>query len=504
MNHEAIAERINIWLEPTKRRLSRAADSSPALRILFLVLGNLAGFALMLSPPLTMGLSAALALAIAHHAQGPLDWVLFATLGAVSLLSGYVSVQFYFIRPSGMNEVPITSQQAPELFDILARQVVDHKIHPVDQVFITPDAGLRIQVVPKGLVPVFHEYALIVGAPLLFFLTPAQFRLAVARAVAETALRQKGISGWAVKTAEDWPAIVQALEARSTPLANFLLRPATWVADLTGALAKDLRSNWQQSATESVLKNADEQTAKDYLSNQVIALSFLERRFWPIIFRAAERYPKPAVTPFSQFETILQKGISGATARRWLRQAEATRGTEPLALRDILSNLGFDGLRWSQPPESNTYHRLFSSPAVLQRLDKFWQHAIEPEWSRRHASFQRENRLFENLHLKAHLHSLRGTAAIGYVQLATRFLDKQQAIAICRETYRANLDSAAVCFACGREMLSAGQVVEGCEALQRAADLDSLLTDRAFGLIREHKQGHLGDRARFGATAQLA
>jgi hypothetical protein len=352
--------------------------------------------------------------------------------------------------------------------------------------------------------PAFHDYTLVVGAPLLFFLSPAQFRLGVARAVAETARRQKGISGWAVGAAQDWPAILQAMEAHPAPLTKLLLKPATWLADVTGALAKDLRSNWQQSATLAVLQGADEQSAKEYLANQVIAVAFLEKRFWPIIFRAAERYPKPAVTPFSQFETILQKGISRDTAQRWLRQAEATRGTEPLALRDILSDLGFGGLHWSQPPESNTYHRLFSSPAVLQRLDKFWQKAIEPEWSRRHASFQQENKLFANLQLKAHLHSLRGTAAIGYVQLATRFLDKQQAVAIYRETYRTNLDSAAVCFACGREMLFAGQIVEGCEALQRAADLDSLLTDRAYTLIRQHKQGPLGQKEAFGATAQLA
>ena len=187
MNHEAIAERIIVWLEPTRRRLRRATESSYNLRLLFLVLGNLAGVALMLAPLLTIGLSTVLAFDAVHQDQGPLNWMLFGIFGAASLFSGYLSVQFYLIRTQGISAVRISDQQAPELFDMLERQASEHRMHPIDQVMLTLDPELRIEVIPKGLFPALHEYTLVVGAPLLFFLSPAQFRLGVARAVAETA-----------------------------------------------------------------------------------------------------------------------------------------------------------------------------------------------------------------------------------------------------------------------------------------------------------------------------
>jgi hypothetical protein len=504
MNNQAIDEPVGVWLESAKRRLMHAVDRSNSLRLAVLVLANLAGVALMLSPLLIMAFTALIAVDSANQSEGALDWILFAIFGALCLLSGYLSVEFYLTRPTRLRAVPVTKQQAPELFDMVERSVSHHKTKPITHIALTTDAELRVQAVPKWPLPIFHEYTLVAGAPLMFFLSAAQFRVALAEAFGETARIQRGISGWAVQAAEDWPAIVEALQANPTPLSHILQKPATWIADITGELCSDLRSTWQQKELRFALANSEETTARDYLANRVIAISFLEKRFLPIMFRAAERYPTPSVKPFSQFDTILEKAISQNTARHWLRQAEATRGTDPLSLRDVLADLGFDGLRWSPALETNAFRRLFRSPDVLENLNRFWQKMIEPEWSRHHASFQRENTRFENLQTKSHVQPLHGTAAICYAQLATRFLNKEQAIAVYQEMYRTNLDSAAVCFACGREMLSAGQITAGSEAIQRAVNLDHSLADRARALLSQHKQGPTGENLPFAAVAQLA
>ena len=66
-------------------------------------------------------------------------------------------------------------------------------------------------------------------------------------------------------------------------------------------------------------------------------------------------------------------------------------------------------------------------------------------------------------------------------------MDKEKAAAVYQNMYQANLDNAKLCFSSGSEMLKSGIFREGCEALQRAAELDGSLANRAHALINEHR-----------------
>ncbi len=488
MNQQIVNEQIAIWLAPGRKKVTQMLKRSSRMRFMLLSLTNVSGCLLMLSPLITLTAASASAVYMFNHIQGPLDWFMVEVLGAVSLFSGYLSMQFYFIRPETPLGAGITPEQAPELFPILDRRVRHFGIRSISALKLTPDAELKIQATPKWPVPLFHSYTLRTGAALLFFLSPGQFRLALAGAIAATAQAQHSWNGWLGQAAEDWPVIVTTLDKCDSLLAKLLLRPVTWISRTAHALSAELRTCRLQIQSRWVLDNTEEQNALEYLSNQVIANAYLNKQYWPMIYKAAERCPTPVVKPFNHFELLLEKLLCKRSARRWLLQAQTHSSTDNQSdLRDLLAELGIEHLKWSQLPEKNAFHDIFTSTDILKSLDTHWQALIEPEWNQRYTSFQRDRLRFEKLQTRAQQQGLRGDSALRYVKLASKFMGREEAVAIYQSTYQANLDDAKLCFTSGCEMLKSGNLREGCEALQRAAELDGSLANRAYALINEHR-----------------
>ncbi|MEA2093651.1 MAG: hypothetical protein U9P11_03700 [Pseudomonadota bacterium] len=374
---------------------------------------------------------------------------------------------------------------------MLERRISHFKINQIDDIVLTPQTELKIQASPSWAIPFFHNYTLCVGAPSLFFISPGQFRLALAGAIAATAHRQNSVLGWAVQASEDWTIIIKALERHPTLFAKLVLKPVIRIAAFTERLSAELRAQLQQIQSRWVLEHTDENNTMEYLANHVVASSFLAQQYWPMIFKAAERCPTPVVKPFSHFELLLERTLTEDSAKRWLLQAQASRDARHTGLRNLLAALSIDHLQWSELPESNAFHGIFKSNAILKNLDEYWRTIVEPEWSERHSSFRKKKTRFEKLQERAQRQNLRGDSALHYIQLAASFLDKDEANSVYLSMYKGNLDNADICYASGREMLACGYSQEGYEALQRASELDMSLTNRAQALIYEHKQAWL-------------
>jgi len=489
MSQQLVSEQITMWLAPGRKKIIQMVHRSNGVQMLLLSLTNVFGCLLMLSPLLTLAAASASAVYLFNHIQGPLDWFAVEVLGAVSLFSGYLSIQFYCTRPEAPLGVRIAPEQAPDLFSMLERRVTYFGVRSINAVELTPDAELSIHATPKWPVPLFHTYTLRTGAPLLFFLSPGQFRLALAGAIATTTQIQRSWTGWLIKAAEDWPFIVSALEKRTSLLSKLLLKPVAWIARTAHTLSATLRAENLQIQSRWVLENTEEQNAMAYLSNQVVANAFLNKQYWPMIYKAAERCPTPVVKPFAHFELLLEKLLSERSARRWLLHAQShssSTSNQP-DLRDLLAELNIEHLSWSQLPEKKAFHDLFTSTDILKNLDTHWQALIEPEWNRKHASFQNDRLRFEKLQSRAQQQGLRGDSALRYVKLAGKFMDREKAVAIYHKMYQTNLNDANLCFTSGYEMLKSGDLRKGCEALQRAAELDNSLANRAHALINEHR-----------------
>jgi hypothetical protein len=497
-------EQLNGWLEPAMNKLKRAAERSDRLRLVLLTLANAAGCLTMLSPPIALVVTTVSAFSMAGNIRGPLDWFLVEVLAVAGLFFGYLSFQLYRLRPAAARGVTVGTQQAPELFAMLERRVSHFRVRPIDQIVLTSDAELKIKATPRWAVPGFYNYTLCAGAPLLFFISAEQLRLVLAGAISASAVTQKSLAGWLVQASQDWPVIIEALEERPSQLSRLLLKPIRRIAELSETLGGEFHSEWKQVPARWLLENSDEENTVDCIANQTVADAFLNQQYWPMIIKAADRSPVPVVKPFSHFELMLDKILDDNSAKRWLLQAQAGSNADQAGVRDLLSDLGFEQLNWSQIPEDNAFHGLFESADILKNLDEQWQKEIQPEWNRRYSAFQEEKTRFERLQKIAHDKHLRGASALRYVELAGKFLEQEQAISVYRQMFQANNTNATMCFATGRQMLLAGLIEEGCTALQRASELDSSLANRAHALINEHKRSHAKHRRAFFEAAKSA
>lgn len=482
------------WLNPLGKGLKRAAEGSNRVHLLLLFVLNLVGNALLLSPLLAGAGAVALALSLSQQISGPLDWFVVEVLCAFSLFSGYLTLQLFKIRSRTADGLPLQRAQAPDLYAMLERRIARFRAGRVDRVVLTTRAELRIETTPCWPLPQRHNATLHIGAPLLFFLSPAQFRLALAGAVTQQAFKHRSLSGWLTQCIQDWNSIHTTLSGQNSLYTRLLRQPALWIAYLMQMIGTDLQGECQQRQNRWIRQNSDEETLIKYLSNCVVAHEFLDRQYWPMIYKAAERSSKPVVRPFSHFELLVERILNPQAAKRWLLQAQAASSDSSLDLREQLADLGLDHLSWNQLPEQSAFKVFFDSNQALKQLDQYWQQRIEPEWDRRHAAFQKDLKRFQQLQENAKQRKLRGSSALNYIQLAVRFLEPEQHAAVLEEVYQSNLDDAAVCFACGQELLDTDHAAQGMTALEHAAELDATLANRAHALINQSKRNFFKER----------
>lgn len=488
VNQAAVGEQVSAWLEPAGKRLKRIIDRSSQLRILVLSLLNIAGCLIMLSPLVTV-VSATTAAAHAYHnLQGPLDWFFMEMLGALALVSGVISYQLLATCPSAPSGVKVAKRQNEQFFAILARRVQHFKSPSIDAVRVTMIPEIRVAVRPTWPVPLWHTRTLCIGAPLMFFVSETRFRLALAGAVFADARAARGMRGWIMQASRDWPHIIHALQQRPSLAARLLLPPARWLAAANRGLNRDFSAEQQRSQSRWIMEQSGEDAVAEYLAALALSGSFLTKQYWPMIFKAAERCPEPVVHPFSHFDMLLRKSLTADAAQRWLLQAQAGLDASDRRFRDLLADLNLDHLQWGGLPEQNAFAAIFGDSVHLKQLDNLWRNRVAADWERRHTRFQQQRSRFEQLQEKSRHQVLRGDSAINYVKLAARFLKPEDAVSIYRSMQASNLDSAAVSFVCGQEMLAANHTEEGIDALQHAAELDNALANRVHAIISGLRQ----------------
>jgi hypothetical protein len=494
VGHQAIGEQTLLWLEPAGRSFRRALDRSTRLRLILLGIAGFSGTLLLLSPALILVTAIGSAVYFFNHIQGPLDWFMVEASIAISLLAGFVCFQLALIRPAKPDGIELTKQGEPALFAMLERRVSHFRAEVIDRVVLCTDAQLKIEATPRCLFPLFHTHSLCVGAPLLFFLSQGQFRLALAGAVGRNSGGRSRITVWVVQLSQDWSNIAKALEDQGSFSSRLLISPVRWVAHVTDWLGKELNADIQQAQGQWVLDHADEQAAADFLASQVVASAFLEKLYWPMIYKAAQRSASPVVHPFSHLPLLLTRLLDIDQPKRWLLQAQASNQVGQTALRDILASLNLDRLSWPGLPEKNAFTSVFQSPDLLKQLDKYWQQSIASDWKRRYKRFQQDRRRFERLQHEANAGTLHGDSAARYVKLAKRFMGKADLVTAYLVVYHSNLNNPGLCMLCGQELLAAGQSQDGYTALQRASDLQPALTGRAQALMRAHRESWLDEQ----------
>jgi Zn-dependent protease with chaperone function/predicted Zn-dependent protease len=311
-----------------------------------------------------------------------------------------------FPPPTG---VAVTVREVPELFGLLNRLRKAHRAPRCHRVLLTADFNASVVQIPRlGCLGWFRNY-LVVGLPLMEVLSPPQFEAVVAHELGHLSRAHGRFAGWIYRVRQTLGRLVGTLRAHHHWGAVLFERFLAWYVPYFNAYSFVLAREQEYEADAQAARLAGSIPAREVLVTVSVVGRFLERSFWPSLYRLAVKQATPPESPLGDLARAFKTGMPPDDTRRWLKE-EMSRltgyaDTHP-ALKDRLAALTKESRRSGDPRDLTTWPHLRGAPRVTaldhyledrQRdyraeLDAQWAAQMASEWRARHESAQEGQR----------------------------------------------------------------------------------------------------------------
>ncbi|HSJ48492.1 MAG TPA: hypothetical protein VLA26_06565 [Gammaproteobacteria bacterium] len=409
--------------------------------------------------------------------------------GTATVVLAWACVELWRLRPELPEGVEVSQEDAPRLHAMVKRRVEKFSAPAIDRVLLTPTANIEVVSTPLTGYRSGHEHSLCIGVPLLHLLNHKQLRVKLHCVIGQHACYRDPRAGRLVRLRRDWESYSQALRGHTSP--------GAWVLRAFTAWYNPMLQEWSCSAAREHALQHDQYAidlVKDIellamIAAEAVCAAYLERCFWPLLMKTADRQPNPTLRPFSNFEPILRSTLQQQDAERWLIKAllareESLDPSPKLAQR--LDTLGYAQLHFFSLPDQGAMSGVLGRKMqeLLKELDQQWRNAINSAWRARHQAFRDEKARFDNLHERFEANLLEGPAAFAYARLVSKFLPTEQCIRIYTTLLERDQDNPEVLFEMGKLLLDTGEI-SGVRAIELAIGLDKSYVGRASAALSE-------------------
>ncbi|HEY9149853.1 MAG TPA: hypothetical protein VIQ75_03540 [Gammaproteobacteria bacterium] len=409
--------------------------------------------------------------------------------GVVTLVLAWACVELWRLRPELPEGVEVSQEDAPKLHAMVKRRVEKFSAPAIDRVLLTRTADIEVVSTPRTGFQTRHEHSLCIGVPLLHLLSHKQLRVKLHCVIGQYACYRDPRPGRLVRMARDWKSFSQVLRHHASP--------GAWVLRAFTAWYNPVLQEWSCSATREHALQHDQYAIDVVKDIEVLAMiaaeevcaAYLDRCFWPLLMKTADRQPNPTIRPFSNFEPILRSTLQQQDAERWLIKALLAReqSSDPRPnLAQRLDALGYAQLHFFSLPEQTAMAAVLGRKMqeLLKELDQQWRSAINTTWRARHQAFRDEKARFDTLHERFEANLLEGPAAFSYARLVSKFLPSEQCVRIYTTLLERDQDNPEVLFEMGKLLLDMGEI-SGVRAIELAIGLDKAYVGRASAALSE-------------------
>ncbi len=451
------------------------------------LLGTLAlallGYAYLALPPL-------LALYLLLDALGHLgDNLLFALLELPLALAAGVFTYFMQIgHGPSLREPELLETQAEELFSLLHSYHEEFHLPLPLRILLTDRYEVTLRPRPRLLPPVWFEYDLHIGMPLIQLLGPEQFRSLLLREFGHLDWRHALLS-WLYLLRDVWPQYATQ-QSGHPPLRHHLLHHFfAWYAPFYQAHSQQVSRAAQRAADRRSLRFISDLDLVEALSAQVVGENYLHRRYWPRYLALANKYPRPPFLPFSHLEAHAHMELAPHAVERWLKRAfqaplEPQNPIPPLRLR--LFDIGHIHLlpTVELPRHCAAQHYLGGQrEQIISTVDQLWLVRHQELWQRLHHKGQAEQAELRKL---ATLASPSVDEGWRLATLLERHAGLEKAVPVYKRLLKQAPEDARLFYNVGR-ILYAAKEKETVQVLERAMLLDKRYADAAAQLISRFK-----------------
>lgn len=298
--------------------------------------------------------------------------------------------------------IPITRQQAPELFALLDRLCSQADALPLRQVLITDAFYAGVEQLPRLGIFGWHQRKLLLGLPLLKCLTAEQCKVVLAHELGHLSRGGLGrLSRRAHYQMLRWTGLADTLGENPHNLLfkHFL----EWFISYLGACAFPLARLTEHEADALSVRLVSKEAAVETLSVSSVIERFLEEGYWPQLRQLADKLPEP-VAPYRMMGKNLAAEVNAAWAERCIA-ADMARTT---------------GLIDTHPATQDRFKALQAAPRlvlagagqnaagllgsalgpVTEQMDREWQEKNRAWWTERYQRVQNGRRQFAELNAR--------------------------------------------------------------------------------------------------------
>lgn len=479
-------------------RLTKASERAPdtyKAKVALLALGGYAYIFLVLAvlSALTFLVMASLVLSKAG--------VLAIKLGIPLLVLVCIIMRALWVRLAPPDGTPITREEAPVLFaaiDEIRAATHGPRTH---QVLVTDDFNAAVTQIPRlGLFGWPKNY-LIIGLPLAQALSPDQFRAVLCHEYGHLSRAHARFSNWIYRMRLTWARLMGALESAEHWGVFVFRRFVRWYVPYFNAYSFVLARANEYEADAFSARICGASTTASALTGVEVRARFLSERYWPGIYKTADRDAAPSFAPYADLAGRYASGVVQTDANTWLEQAlrrkTGTDDTHP-ALADRLSALKQPAKLDPLPQENAARYFLGSTlDKLTAAFDALWLNRVQESWQQRYEYAHEAQAKLAALEAKAAHAQLEGEEAWNRAQWTEEFKSTEDALpmyqAIVAADAKPDTPVAAAHLAVGRILLARGDA-RGIGNIEKALTGNHWLTLEGCGHVIAYFLGN-GDTA---------
>jgi len=317
----------------------------------------------------------------------------------------WVVLKSLWVKVAPPQGVRLRRKEAPELFKLietLRRRARAQRFH---QVLITDDFNAGVVQRPRlGIFGWYSNY-LLIGLPLMKMLSVGQFAAVLAHEFGHLAKGHGRLSSWIYRQRLRWSQLMR-LFGEEGYRGSFLFTPfLNRFAPYFNAYSFPLARANEYEADAASVRATNKAVAAEALTAVHVVGSYLNRHFWPQIYRQADETPQPNFAPYREMRGDLPRAVPPETISQWIDQAmQAQTGlgdTHP-SLSDRLGALG-EQPRFAPPAVGKSADNLLgpSLARLTEQFDRNWAAATAEGWRRRHEEVLKGREALAQLEQKA-------------------------------------------------------------------------------------------------------
>ncbi len=378
-------------------------------------------------------------------------------------------------EPPGM---PLTAEQAPELFEFIRETSLALSSRMPDQVLVTDDFNAAVVTLPRfGIFG--RKVFLLVGLPLMQALSLEQFKAVVVHEIGHISGKHGAFAKWAYQVGDAWEKFIDAQELSEHKFDTLYKKFVNWYFPYFTAYSFVLMRNHEREADQNAVQLVGATAVGESLISIWTREAEVQATFWKDIHEENLKADTPSERMFSRMLGALAF-VDPLRARETLTKAleiPTDYGDTHPSLADRLREIGYwNGLQVPPVPEpprlTAADHFVGSSmDGFVTAFDSVWEEQAAIQWKSRHEHFQQSQKRIDELDAKSEEGDLTAEEAVEAAMRISEMGNTEAALPLLEAAAEKFPESSLVWYNLGCTRLALDDE-QGLTDLERAVEFD--------------------------------